>query len=168
MRRKPVFLGYFALFLVSVFTSFSLLDYLLPAQTVNEPNIVQETPQYRDHVLSPQAVANLSYDTTPSVISTSEPTQPNLLNIELADPANDLTNSENSEQLAVTDQPVEIPLTGTPQDESEIATPRKISIFRTVLAVLLAVAALTLAGFGLYQAYEYFRPALEKYLRAKS
>lgn len=184
MRRKPVFLGYFALFLVSVFASCSLLSSLLPHEIPNEPHSVQENPQtiQYDSILSPQAVANLSLETETKEISISEPTQPSLIYVELADPnpdsnadlptqaedqpvePDDIPN-ETDQQLAAGDQAVEVPLTNTPESTSQSS--RKVSIFRTILAVLLSVTALTLAGFGLYQAYDYFRPTLEKYLRER-
>ena len=190
MRRKPIFLGYFALFLVSVFASCSLLGGLLSREISNEPDassepsVVQENPQtiqYDNLILSPQAVAGLLPETAPNEISLSEPTQPSSIYIELAEPSstsspdspepsadsgvpagpedqpfgpNDLStdNLSNTEagQLAATDQPVDVPLTGT-SEETSAQSPRKVSIFRAVLAVLLAVTALTLAGFGHYQ-----------------
>jgi len=188
MRRKPVFLGYFSLFLVSVFASCSLLSSLLPHEIPNEPHSVQENPQtiqYHDSVLLPQAVANLPFETETKEISISEPTQPSLIYVDLADPNPDFNaglpaqaespadqpvkpdNIPNGtdQQLAAGDQAVEIPLTNTPESTSQSS--RKVSIFRTILAVLLSVTALTLAGFGLYQAYDYFRPTFEKYFRER-
>lgn len=184
MRRKPVFLGYFALFLVSVFASCSLLSSLLPHEIPNEPHSVQENPQtiQYDSILSPQAVASLSLETETKEISISEPTQPSLIYVELADPnpdsnaghpaqtedqpvePDDIPNGTD-QQLAAGDQAVEVPLTNTPESTSQSS--RKVSIFRTILAVLLSVTALTLAGFGLYQAYEYFRPTIEQYFRER-
>lgn len=195
MRRKPVFLGYFALFLVSVFASCQFLNSILSQNTPSEPSVVQEKPQYYDLVLSPQAVASLP-DEAAAEVSLSEPTQPsNLLYVELADPSNvsspdNPTPSEDNgqplvsntlpdagnQQLAMadqpadnplpSDQPVDVPLTSTP--EATDASLRKVSIFRTILAVLLAVTALTLAGFGLYQTYVYFAPLIDDYLQDKS
>lgn len=164
MRRKPVFLGYFALFLVSIFASCQFLGNIVPK--LANPDITQESPetpqtqnepQYYDRVLSPQAVAALSEG---SVIQTSpaETTFPDhsdnslaFVQVEIASPVNptsptDLYQPTNDSKTTL-QQPVEVPLTGAP-----------VSIFRTILAVLLAVAALTLAGLGLYQAYDYFRP----------
>lgn len=184
MRRKPVFLGYFSLFLVSVFASCSLLSSLLSHEIPSEPNPVRENPQtiQYDSVLSPQAVANLSLETETKEISISEPTQPSLIYVELADPNPDSNAdlptqaedqpvepdnipNETDQELAAVDQAVEVPLTNTP--ESTPQSLRKVSIFRTILAVLLSVTALTLAGFGLYQAYDYFRPTFEKYFRER-
>lgn len=188
MRRKPVFLGYFALFLVSVFASCSLLSSLLPHEIPSEPHSAQENPQtiqYHDSVLLPQAVANLSFETGTKEISISEPTEPSLIYVELADPdpgsnADLPAQSENpaeqppepdnipngeAQQTVATDQTVDVPLTSVPETTSQ--SPRRVSIFRTILAVLLSVTALTLAGFGLYQAYDYFRPTFEKYLRER-
>lgn len=184
MRRKPVFLGYFALFLVSVFASCSLLSSLLSHEIPSEPNPVRENPQtiQYDSVLSPQAVANLSLETETKEISISEPTQPSLIYVELADPNPDSNAdlptqaedqpvepdnipNETDQELAAVDQAVEVPLTNTPESTSQSS--RKVSIFRTILAVLLSVTALTLAGFGLYQAYDYFRPTFEKYFRER-
>lgn len=187
MRRKPVFLGYFALFLVSVFASCSLLSSLLPHEIPNESHSVQENPQtiQYDSILSPQAVANLSLETEAKEISVSEPTQPSLIYVELADPNPDSNAghpaqtespadqpvkpddnpNRTDQQLAAGDQDIEVPLTNTPESTSQSS--RKVSIFRTILAVLLSVTALTLAGFGLYQAYEYFRPTIEEYFRER-
>lgn len=188
MRRKPVFLGYFALFLVSVFASCSLLSSLLPHEIPSEPHPVQKNPQtiqYNDSVLLPQAVANLSLEAGTKDISISGPTQSSLIYVELADPNPGLnldlpTQSENptgqplepnnvpnegAQQTVATGQTVDVPLTSAP--ETTLQSPRRVSIFRTILAVLLSVTALTLAGFGLYQAYGYFRPTFEKYLRKR-
>lgn len=188
MRRKPVFLGYFALFLASVFASCSFLSSLLPHEIPNEPNPAQENPQtiqYHDSVLLPHAVANLPFETETKEISISEPTQPSLIYVEIADPNPDSNAdlpaqvedsadqpiepnnipSEADQQTVATDQTVDVPLTNAPEVAPQ--SPRKVSVFRTILAVLLSVTALTLAGFGLYQAYDYFRPTLEKYLRER-
>ena len=146
MRRKPVFLSYFAVFFISGVISCQLLNNLLDKNTISDPAIVQETPadslEYRNFVLSPQAVAGLEQDNL-SAISTA-PVQ--LIHIDIVDP-------ETPAQIATQDSTanladVEVPLT---------AAPRRVSIFRTVLAVLLAVTSLTLAGLGLYQTYAYFR-----------
>lgn len=181
MRRKPIFLGYFALFLVSIFASCSLLNGLMPHKTTKEPSVVQDNPQtiqYDNLILSPQAVASLPFE----IVSHEDPaTSPHFVSVELAAPSPEeptaatherpLENSDDktgdNQELAQANssQIAEVPLT---------SAPRQVSIFRTVLAVLLAVTALTLAGFSLYQAYEYFlpfhplRPLIEKYLTKNS
>lgn len=202
MRRKSVFLGYFALFLVSVFASCQLLNSILSQNTTpEEPNIVQETPQSEqyDRVLSPEIVASLPAPEIPSVPlsfvqvdinnpldnseilpepsassvdfegATVDPTNPNQ-NLEIIT-ENSETVAENHESAnpnpAQNPELVDIPLTGAPQNapEATSSSPRKVSIFRTILAVLLAVTALTLAGFGLYQTYDYLAPFIDDYLQ---
>lgn len=189
MRRKPIFLGYFLLFLVSGFASCQFLNNLLPQTTPDNPGIVQEspeeTPEYYDRILSPQAVAALETpeDIPSHEVSISEPSQPtDFVHVDIVSPNQDQPSpvdpaldpepapnpgpdlaltpdpgSDSDQQLASTDkttpdQPVDVPLTNAP-----------VSIFRTVLAVLLAVTALTFAGFSLYQAYEYFAPFLKRH-----
>lgn len=191
MRRKSVFLGYLALFLVSVLASCQLLNSILSQNTTpEEPNIVQEIPQSEqyDCVLSPEIVASLPAPETPSVPlgfvqvnihnpeilpepsasstdlegATVDPTNPNQ-NLEIIAENPELANPNPVQDSELAD----IPLTGALQNmpETTSSSPRKVSIFRTILAVLLAVTALTLAGFGLYQAYDYLAPFIDDYLQ---
>lgn len=160
MRRKPVFLGYFALFLVSVFASYGLLNTIISQNSADsEQNIVQESPKTEDYdrVLSPELVAALVAETDPQIsnelnipeppISQNNP--PSFVQIDIVTPV------EPDNIIADNTQPsVDVPLTSAPQRS-------QVSIFRTILAVLLAVTSLTLAGFGLYQTYEYFSPLLD-------
>lgn len=168
MRRKPVFLGYFAIFLVSVFASCQFLDSILSQSPTSEPNIVQETNQDEqyDRVLSPEVVATLPLleaAVTPADSETALPDPDHNASPALSFVQVDIVNPAPLQSPEV----VDVPLTNAPQNASEATatSPREISIFRTVLAVLLAVAALTLAGFGLYQAYGYFAPFIDDYLR---
>lgn len=187
MRRKPVFLGYFAIFLISIFASCGLLNTILSQNPANEPGIVQETPKPEnyDRVLSPEMVANLTLSedgqslASNSVISTSSPAQ-NFIHIDIANSSEtptdpilppdsvinnpETSNDANQNQTIANQQSptVDVPLTGNPQADAS-SSPRKVSIFRTILAVLLAVTALTLAGIGLYQAYDYFAPFIDEY-----
>ncbi len=161
MRRKPVFLGYFALFLVSVFASYGLLNTIISQNSADsEQNIVQESPKTEnyDRVLSPELVATLVVETDPQIsneLSIPEPpisqnNPPSFVQIDIVTPV------EPDNIIADNTQPsVDVPLTSVPQRP-------QVSIFRTILAVLLAVASLTLAGCGLYQTYEYFSPLLDK------
>lgn len=191
MRRKSVFLGYLALFLVSVLASCQLLNSILSQNTTpEEPNIVQEIPQSEqyDRVLSPEIVASLPAPETPSVplgfvqVNIHNPEilpEPSASSTDLegatVDPANSNQNLEiiaENPELAnpnpVQDSELaDIPLTGALQNvpKTTSSSPRKVSIFRTILAVLLAVTALTLAGFGLYQAYDYLAPFIDDYLQ---
>lgn len=209
MRRKPIFLGYFVLFLVSCIASCQLLQNIIPSTTTSEPGLVQQDPssdsvqsrpELYDRVLSPQDVARLGLaDDASHEVSLSEPTistpiisdptsnpdtHPGFVHVEVANPTDTQTPdstptpdntpslsgdpthddapslddliAENPSDAARPDNPsasqpsADVPLTGG-----------SVSIFRTVLAVLLAVSALTFAGYGLYQAYEYFRPLLK-------
>lgn len=194
MRRKPLFLGYLALFLISVFASCQLLSNIMPQNAIDEPSIVQEPPQPEqyDRVLSPESVALLAapedtQDGSSDTVAPEPTISLNFVQVDVANPAHstdladptgpaDPAHSTSPADAGLADpvsqisqsadgQPaVDIPLTGATSSSADVA-PRKVSIFRTVLAVLLAVTALTLAGLGLYQAYDYFSPYIEKYLQ---
>lgn len=164
MRRKPIFLGYFAIFLASIFASYGFLNSILPKSAIVDSSVIQETPpQPYGDVLSPAVVAGLAspeapVSAEPPSDTLSEPsgsaaaessTPQNFIQVNIANP---------SPPVDPTQPAVDVPLTNTPEESPAAA---QVSVVRTILAVLLAVAALTLAGLGLYQTYNYFAPFID-------
>lgn len=175
MRRKPVFLGYFLLFIVSGFASCQLLNNLLPQSSTNSAPAITvepetETPQVEFHnqILSPQTVAEFNTDTNTIVEPPVAKTEISFVHVDVANPAPGESSTFNNEIATINpsdfgpSEPTNYPTAdNTPSNPAEVDIPLtggRVSIFRTILAVLLAVTALTLAGFELYRAYEYFLP----------